>query len=298
MSLVDDRLGQLLRTNIDGIPLELAARCLPLRSKFRFGLVLHLHLHQALNRSHSAVDRAPRSGKMSSRALLGLVDSLESTVAGLKWKPPGAGWSTYYQDHLYTQNEFQQKERLVGEFLERTGARTAWDMGANTGHFSRMAAARGHSTIAFDVDLACVEKNYLDVKKSGETRLLPLQLDLSNPSPATGWMNQERASLLDRGEPDVVLALALIHHLAIGGNQPMENLARLFQRLSSWLIIEFVPETDPQFRSLADRRRGIHHPYNRDQFEQCFDKHFLSLAAEPLSDCGRTIYLMRRREDH
>lgn len=297
MSLVDHRLGQLMRAHIDGVPLDLAVRCLPKRTKLRLGLALHLHLHAALSRKHSG-DGQARSGKIGSKALLGLVDSLESTIAGLKWKPTGAGWSTYYQDHLYTNDEFQHKEQLVSSFLERTGSRTAWDLGANTGHFSRLAAERGLSTIAFDLDPACVEQNYLDVKKRGETKLLPLLLDLMNPSPRTGWMNQERASLFDRGEPDLVLALALLHHLAIGGNQPMENLARLFRRLSSWLIIEFVPETDPQFRSLADPRRGVHHPYNRDLFEQCFHKYFISVAAEPLSDCGRALYLMRRRDGH
>jgi len=298
MSLVDHRLGQLSRTNIDGVPLDLAVRCLPWTSRLRFGLALHLHLHQTFQRKHSGADKAPQAGKMGSRALFGLVDSLESTIRGLRWKPEAGGWSTYYQEHLYTPDEFQQKERLVGGFIERTGARTVWDLGANTGHFSRLAAERGRSTIAFDLDPACVEQNYLDVKKSGETRLLPLLLDLFNPSPSLGWMNQERPSILDRGQPDLVLALALVHHLAIGGNQPMENLARLFLRLSSWLIIEFVPETDPQFRTLSARRRGIHHPYNRDHFEQCFDKYFISMAAEPLSDCGRTLYLMRRRQDH
>jgi hypothetical protein len=298
MSLVDHRLGQLLRTNIDGVPLDLAVRCLPWTSRLRFGLALHLHLHQTFQRKHSGADQAFRASKMGSRALFGLIDSLESTIRGLTWKPERGGWSAYYQEHLYTPDEFQHKERLVGELIERTGARTVWDLGANTGHFSRLAAERGLSTIAFDLDPACVEQNYLDVKKRGETKLLPLLLDLFNPSPSSGWMNQERASILDRGQPDLVLALALVHHLAIAGNQPMENLARLFRRLGSWLIIEFVPETDPQFRALSDRRRGNHHPYHRDHFEQCFDKHFISMAAEPLSDCGRTLYLMRRRQDH
>ncbi len=298
MSLVDHRLGQLFRSHIDGVPLDLAVRCLPWTTRIRFGLAVHLHLHHALGREQAGKDHASRSGRIGLRALLGLVDSLESTIAGLKWKPEGGGWSSYYQDHLYTEDEFRHKERLVAEFIERTDSRTAWDLGANTGHFSRLAAERGISTIAFDLEPACVEQNYREVKKRGETKLLPLLLDLMNPSPAAGWMNQERASLFDRGEPDLVLALALLHHLAIGGNQPMENLARLFWRLSSWLIIEFIPETDPQFRSLTDRRRGIHHPYNRDLFEQCFHKYFNSLAVEPLSDCGRILYLMRRRQDH
>jgi hypothetical protein len=297
MSLVDHRMGQLSRTNIDGIPLELAARCLPWTSRLRLGLALHIHLHQGFQRKHSGQPSAPQSGKIGSRAVFGLVDSLESAVQGLAWKPDRRGWSSYYQDNLYTDDEFRRKERIVGDFLERTRSRTVWDLGANTGHFSRLAAERGLSTIAFDVDPACVEQNYLAIKERGETMILPLLLDLFNPSPSSGWMNQERASLLDRGQPDLVLALALVHHLAIGGNQPMENLARLFQRLSSWLIIEFVPETDPQFRALSAQRLGVHHPYHRDHFEQCFDTYFTRTAAEPLSDCGRTLYLMRRRQD-
>jgi hypothetical protein len=296
MSLVDHRLSQLFWANIDGVPLDLAARTLPWKTKFRLGLAVHIHLHAAMGRKLGTASNAPRSGKIGSKSLLGLVDSLESAIAGLTWQPRGGGWSDYYEDNLYSESEFQHKERLVGGFLGRTPSRTAWDLGANTGHFSRIAARKGTATVAFDADPGCVEANYLDVKKRGETKLLPLVLDLTNPSPALGWMNAERASLFERGEPDLVLALALLHHLAISGNQPMENLARLFNRLSSWLVIEFVPENDPQFRSLADRRRGVHHPYNRELFEQCFHRYFTSLAAEPLSEGGRRLYLMRRRE--
>ncbi len=299
MSLKDHRLNQLTRTNIDGIPLDLAARLLPIRSRLRWGLLMHLHLHANLQRAH-AHQAGPLAGarmKISRNAVLGLIDSLQSAVRRLRWRPSGRGWASYDQDLPYTPEEFEGKAQLAREFLDRTKARTVWDLGANTGAFSRIAAEMGLSTVAFDSDPACIERIYLEAKDRGETRLRPLVLDLFNPSPGSGWFNRERASIFDRGSPDVVMALALIHHLAFTGNQPLENQAEFFRSLAPWLVIEFIPETDPQVRSLSARRLGVHHEYNRDTFEKCYDKHFSIILAEPVTKSGRTLYLLRRRED-
>ena len=300
MSLRDHRLNQLCRTNIDGIPLDLAVRLLPTRSRFRWGLLLHLHLHAGLQRSHA--DQAiPRQDggrlKMSLSAQLGLIDSLESAIRRLRWKPPGRGWASYNDDLPYSKGEFESKALLVRRFLEQTGANTAWDLGANTGFFSRIASALGLSTVAFDFDPACIERIYLENRQGGETRLLPLVLDLFNPSPGSGWFNRERASIFDRGSPDVVMALALIHHLAFTGNQPLENQAEFFRTLAPWLLVEFIPEADPQVQGLSARRLGVHHDYNQQAFEQCFTKHFSIIRAEAVTALGRRLYLLRRRED-
>ncbi len=299
MSLRDHRLNQLCRTNIDGIPLDLAARLLPIRSRLRVGLLMHLHLHASFQEAHAGRPAPPSGARMrvGRNAVLGLIDSLESAVRGLKWRPPGRGWAAYDQGLPYTPEEYERKARLIRELLDRTKAVTAWDLGANTGAFSRIAAEMGLSTVAFDYDPACIERIYLEAKGRGETRLRPLVLDLFNPSPGSGWWNRERASVFDRGSPDVVMALALIHHLAFTGNQPMENQAEFFRSLAPWLVIEFIPEVNPQVRSLSARHLGVHHVYNRDTFESCFGKHFTVLVAEPVTGSGRTLYLMRRRED-
>ncbi len=252
-SLIDVRLGQLCRTNIDGVPLDLAARLLPWRSRLRLGLGVHIHLHSALQRSQAGEAGPSGSKSLSRNALLGLVDSLGATVRGLRYKPRKKGWANYYDDNSYTPEEFDRKARLVAEFLKRTGSKTAWDLGANTGHFSHIASEMGVATVAFDFDPACIERTYLVTKERGEKTLLPLILDLFNPSPPSGWMNQERSSIFDRGTPDLVIALALIHHLAFTGNQPLENLAAFFNRLAPWLVIEFVPENDPQSQLLLAR---------------------------------------------
>jgi hypothetical protein len=234
---------------------------------------------------------------MSRRALLGLVDNLESTVRGLRQKPRGTAWSSYYDKNSYTPEEFQRKARLVAEFLARTQSSTVWDLGANAGYFSLLAAKRGLSTIAFDYDPACVERTYREVKERKETRLLPLILDLFNPSPPSGWKNHERAAIFERGKPELVMALALVHHLAFTGNQPLDNLAAFFNELSPWLVIEYVPEDDPQSQLLIAQRRGVHHPYHRSHFEESFGKHFTIIDSETVSRSGRALYLMRRHSD-
>jgi hypothetical protein len=301
MALRDHRLNQLCRSNIDGIPLDLAVRLLPARSWVHWGLALHLRLHERFQRSHTArpashsAVRGPLA--VSRNALMGLIDSLASTVRRLRWRPARGGWASYEQELPYTLEGFERKARIVRELVERTRARTIWDLGANTGHFSRMAAGSGASTIAFDFDPSCIERAYIDARARNETRLLPLVMDLFNPSPASGWMNRERSSIFERGNPELVMALALIHHLSFVGNQPMENLAEFFRGLAPWLLIEFVPEDDPQVRLLAEQRAGVHHDYNQETFERCFGKHFLIMTSEPVTERGRILYLMRRRGD-
>jgi hypothetical protein len=301
MALADHRLSQLCRTNIDGIPLDLAVRLLPARSWLRWGLVLHLRLHERLQRAHQAGSPGGSAGRrtltVGRNAILGLVDSLASTVRGLSWRPGRGGWASYEDALPYSAEGVDSKARIVRELIARARPRSAWDLGANTGHFSRIAAESGASTIAFDFDPACVERAYRDARSRGETRVLPLVLDLFNPSPACGWMNRERASIFERARPEMVMALALIHHLAFVGNQPMENLADFFGRLSPWLLIEFVPESDPQVRLLAAQRAGVYHEYNREAFERCFGKHFLIVSSQPVTERGRILYLMRRRGD-
>jgi hypothetical protein len=307
MSLTDVRLHQLCRTFLDGVPLDLAARLLPWRSRLRFGLSLHLHLHGMLQgrppgrvstngksgNGEGADDRS--RGPFGRTALLGLIDSLESTIRGLRWRPGRSLWGSYYEHNTYTPQSLEEKRQIVGGFLDQARPASVWDLGANTGQFSRLASDRGIFTVAFDLDPACVEASYRQVREKGETRLLPLVMDLFNPSPGTGWVNRERSGLLERPGPELVMALALIHHLAFTGNLPMENIASFFRGLAPWLVIEFIAPSDSQVRTLMARRNGIHHPYDQRIFEQCFARYFDTLATRPIPGNQRILYLMRRR---
>jgi ribosomal protein L11 methylase PrmA len=296
MSRVDPRLNQLLRTNLDGVPLALAARLLRRRTWLNPGLLLHLHLHARAKQAFDPSAEKPKGRPFPKTALLGMLDSLGSTVKGLRWEPSGTEWVDYYTDTNYTEAALADKERLVGTFLDRIAPRTAWDLGANTGRFSRLASARGAGTVAFDVDPAAVERNYREATRRGEERLLPLVLDLTNPSPGLGWANRERLSIRDRGPADVVLALALVHHLAIGNNVPLTKVAELLADLGRSLIIEFVPKSDSQVRRLLVVREDIFPGYTRAVFEAALAAHFSTEAVEPIAGTERTLYLLRRRE--
>ena len=229
-------------------------------------------MHSTMNRSAARKPQASSGRRFSRHAFLGLIDHLESTVKGLRDRPARRGWIEYYQDNTYTAESINVKERVVSGYLDRVDPARVWDLGANTGRFSRLASERSISTIAFDVDADCVEANYQEVKRRADRCLLPLQLDLFNPSPASGWANRERASLLDRGKPDLVLALALIHHLAFTGNLPLESIAEFFEGLAPWLVIEFVPPGDPQVARLRQAANGVHHRYDQSHFESCFSR--------------------------
>ena len=298
MAYTDVRLNQLLKVYIDGIPLDLASRLLPFRTRLDFGLLTHLHIHARLQMQYAwqADQSALSSGKMTKQAMLGLIESLEKTVKKLDWKPTGTEWGDYYNITNYSEAGFQHKQALVSEWVSRIEPKSVWDMGANDGTFSRLASDQGIFTLAFDIDPAAVEQNYRQIKTKKEQNIVPLLLDLTNPSPAIGWHNQERESVLERAPADMVLALALIHHLAISNNVPLSRLADFFADMGKWLVIEFVPKSDSQVQKLLASRKDIFPAYTREAFEEAFKERFDIREKVAVQESERFLYLMEKRD--
>ncbi|MDO8682972.1 MAG: SAM-dependent methyltransferase [Armatimonadota bacterium] len=299
MSLKDVRFNQLFRIYIDGVPLDLAGSILPWRTKLSFSLLLHIHLHAKSQKYYSdkAIDKSKRIPKVSKQSMLGLIDSLESCIRGLKWIPKGTEWVDYYSDDSYVSEALDDKKRLVTEYLKEINPKTLWDLGANTGLHSRIASDLGAYTVSFDIDPACVEVNYLQVKKTGEKNVLPLLLDLTNPSPSIGWDNDERQSVTERGPADAAMALALIHHLAISNNVPLGRVADYFSKLCNALIIEFVPKSDHKVQILLTTREDIFPGYTQEGFENAFNGRFEIKRRDVLADSDRILYLMIKRQE-
>jgi hypothetical protein len=292
MSYKDVRLNQLLRIHIDGVPLDLASSLLPFRTRFLLPLLSHIHLH-ARSQEHFADKAVNTEGREMSRlSFRGLIDNLESAVRGLKWRPQGTEWADYYESTNYPSDALQHKKQIVLEFLGEIKPESVWDLGANVGIFSRIASDKGIPTLSFDADHAAVERNYLQCVEKDETHILPLLLDLTNPSPSIGWENQERVSLLDRGPADTLLALALIHHLAISNNLPLDRLSGFFSGICDSLIIEFVPKSDSQVQRLLSTREDIFPDYTRRNFEDTFGSQFAIRGSATIRGTQRTLYLM------
>ncbi len=287
---VDIRSFSLLRTHIDGIPLDWASAMLPAKSHFNLAIKMHIHMHAKAEQKYSdkTIKTEPNVKKQQ---LLAIIDSLETSIRKLHWQPEGTEWADYYNHTNYTDAAQQHKAELVESFIKKISPQSVWDLGANNGRFSRIAASRGCQTIAFDIDPSAVEKNYLQLEQ--DENLLPLVLDLTNPSPGIGWSNTERMSINERGPADVVMALALIHHLAISNNVPFQRIARYFAELGRYLIIEFVPKSDSQVRKLLRTRVDIFDSYTGENFEIQFGKYFRVLDKISIQKTKRTLYFMR-----
>jgi ribosomal protein L11 methylase PrmA len=260
------------------------------------GLATHIHLHAASQRRYSdeAVDRKSVRGRMGKTALLGLVDSLASTIRKLQWNPVGTEWAEYYQQTNYVDQSMAHKTETVLGFIEQVNPQQVWDLGANTGRFSRLASQAGRFTVSFDIDPAAVELNYRACREGKETNLLPLVLDLTNPSPAIGWQNQERQSLTARGPVEMVLALALIHHLAISNNVPLGQVADFFRSITRWLVIEFVPKSDSQVQRLLATRQDIFPEYSEEGLVRAFEPHFRLHERVNIRGSDRSLYLFEK----
>jgi hypothetical protein len=297
MARRDIRLSQLLRAHIDGLPLDLTSYLLPRRSWLNLGLAVHLHLHAATIRRMAgmSVDLDRRNRRMTQNAMLGLIDSLERAVNKLRWSPQATSWVDYEDMSHYPAEAKQRKEDLVREFLETIDPAVVWDLGANVGRYSRVASSSGAFTVSIDSDPGAVERNYLQMVQDGEQHLLPLLVDLANPSPSLGWNSGERDSLIARGPADAVFALALIHHLAISNNLPLPQLADFFSQLGHWLVIEFVPKSDSRVRLLMAAREDIFENYTREGFEAAFGERYAIRRAEDLPGTERRLYLMERK---
>lgn len=295
MAHCDIRLSVLLRDFIDGIPLELTSKLLPSKTKFS-ALALHIHTHARVEKSTvNAAVGAQKGRGVGKNALLGILDSLQGTIKGLHWSPEGTEWGDYYSDTNYGPESFKAKHKLVAESLEKVRPSVVWDIGANTGEFSRIAAGAGANVVAWDIDPAAVEKHYLNLKTHDITSTLPLLLDLTNPSPSIGWANSERETVAERSNADVCMALALIHHLAIGNNVPLDKISDYFATLAPNLIIEFVPKNDSQVLRMMQVRKDVFPNYTIAGFEQAFGQHWEIVEKQSIPDTQRTLYLLKKR---
>jgi len=297
MAKSDVRLSQLLRVYIDGVPLDLASKLLPIGTRLDFGLLTHIHLHAQAQKRSSEKPSALTSttSGVSKQGLIGLIDSLRSTVKKLEWKPTGTVWGNYYEITNYSDAAFDHKKQMVLSWTEKAKPSVLWDLGANNGEFSRVAMEQSNFVVSFDIDPAAVEQNYRQMKTASEKQLLPLVLDLTNPSPALGWDNNERESFGQRAPVDMVLALALIHHLVIGNNVPLQQVAEFFSRTGKWLAIEFVPKQDSQVQVMLSSRKDIFTDYYREKFEEVFAEYFEIVESVAVAESERTMYLMRSK---
>lgn len=296
MAKKDIRLGKLFLHFIDGIPVDLTSKLLPFNSWLSFSLLAHIHIHAISQKRYGDSSKTvSKKTTVSEIGLLGLIDNLETCINKLCWRPKNTEWGDYYDKTNYSNTAALHKATIVQDFVDFTDSKKIWDLGGNNGHYSRIAMKGGASVVSWDIDPVAVEANYRKSKMDASTTILPLIQDLTNPSANVGWSHKERDSLQARGPVDLILALALIHHIAITNNVPLERIAEYFSTLGRYLVIEFVPKEDSQVKRLLNNRKDIFSSYDVEGFKSAFSKYYKIIKTVSIDNSCRTVYLMDKR---
>ena len=297
MAYQDVSLNRLLVVHLDGIPLDLASKLLPYRTRFNLNLYLHIHLQARLQGKYQQEQQSSSNTvkQLSSLKLLQLIESLETAVKKLEWKQRGTEWHDYYEKSV-GKSYLNHKIKAVETLLDDCQPQKVLDLGANDGTFSRIAAQKADKVLAFDIDTAAVEAHYQRLKKEKNYIVTPYILDVSNPEPAIGWNNTERPALWQRIDVDTIMALALIHHMRISNNTPLSMIADFFSQHCQNLIIEFVPKADEKVQILLQNRQDIFDDYSFENFKNVFSKHFTIEKAISLDPTERVLFLMKKHK--
>ncbi len=286
----------LLRSRLEGIPPEEAVKYFYGLRRFKRGVLSHVWFparaeHRLRRRREGARHPARSRRRQPKTLLLALLDSLKRLVVRLSYGPASSDWAQYAETHSY-EEDFERKQ----DFVERhTAARRpglTWDLGANTGTFSRIAAQHSRLVVAVDADQDAVELLYREARGGGPRNIIPLVMDMSNLSPGQGWAGHERAAFDQRASPDLVLCLALVHHLRVSANIPLALFIGWLRSLDATVIIEFVGRDDELFRKLIENKREEYADYTMQNFEAEAGRHFSIGDRLKLKGGKRVMFLL------
>ncbi len=284
-----------LRGRIDGIPAASLRPLFSARDLIRPGVLLHLVAQDALQRRYANRPQQVRSTMAKAgfdrQLIVNNVKGLRKIVAGLSPGGSKTEWADYERTHSYDEVEFAAKCAFVRKAASHRHWRRAWDLGCNTGTFSRIVAEHADHVVSMDGDWMAIEHLYQTQKtRPDRGKILPLVVNLSDPSPSQGWQGLERKSLPERGRPELTLCLALIHHIVISANIPMQSFIGWLANLGTGLVIEFVSKQDEMVQTLLANKDDQYSDYDQANFERCLTEHYQIKASQPLKDGKRHIY--------
>ncbi len=296
MSHIGPRANQYLRVELDGIPLDFGSRMLPMSTWLNPGLLIHIHLHARAIAKNMATP-VPRRSSRARDTKRALVQSLRTAIASIRPPHAPSPWLAYTENSShYPPLAAVYKRAVVKQVLRNHAPSLVYDLGANTGEFSRLAAESGAYCVSCDSDPLCVNAAYLRERNARSRGILPLVIDLCNPTPAAGFGLDERMSIFERPVPELVLALALVHHLRLSGNIPFAHQARFFRRLTRNVVIEFATPLDPMVKAMvAQRTQPLPDDYSLEAFLAAFDPLFYVREVNPLPEMSRFLCTFEAR---
>jgi hypothetical protein len=295
MHYLKEPLQNLFLAYPDGLPLGMTSKMLPFKSKWNLHSYLHLHLQSSIAKRNKTENDGGKA--FSKQKMKNLLQSLKDGICSFSFSQSSTVWTNYYEEAGQRGDYLAAKKQIISDWLSRLNIKTVFDAGANEGEFSELAASFATCVISTDSDHSAISKLYQKVLQKNSSNIFPLVLDLANPSPAIGANNNERPSFLERIKVDLTLALALIHHLALGRNISFEKIAEMFSSAGKYLVIEFVPGEDEMVRPMTSHKKELLQTYTEENFLTAFQKFFIILHKQEVSTSGRTLYLMQKHDE-
>jgi hypothetical protein len=261
----------------------------------RKGRLTHVVLHAAAQNRFADSDNNMKSDAakagMNAQVLDATLRKLQGIVKKISLGDQKSTWSEYSERGHYIESSLDEKQKFVRDAVASAPRKQVWDIGCNDGVFSRIAAAHSDYVVAMDADPLVVDRLYNTLKAEKNEQILPLYVDLTDSGGGVGWRGQERPGVFDRGRPDIVMALAVIHHMAITFHVPLASQLDMFRDLTPELIIEMPHADDPMVRKLlTNKRDGIHDDFTLEEFERLLNERFTVKSKMLLSSGTRTIF--------
>ncbi len=277
----------------NGIPSENVVKLLPKKCKYSIFNYLHLYL---LNKvKHKKSNNTTQLYNYSKQKMLNLVEHLMQKIVSLELPKLQTEWNNYYDTTIINQTYLQHKKQIVENWAADITNKKVLDIGCNDGVFSVIMAKQNNFVFATDYDVRCINKAVADVVATNSTTIQPMVLDIMHPSTNQGFFNTERKGFFERTEVEVVLMLAVIHHLVITKNLTFAIVASQLQAIAQILIIEYVPKQDEKVQQLLTSKEDVFADYAQEYFENDFSKYYTIIKTEIVQGSERTLYLMHKK---
>jgi len=288
-----------LRGSLSGIPVRTFARLLSLREKLRGPVVKHVVLQAKLDRSFADTDTEMRSSfktmKFSKPMIVANVAGLSKTLRKLSYEAGDSVWGDYASSHSYSAEDATTKRQFVDQAVDHLSPSTVVDLGGNIGDYSFLVAPKVDRVLCVDIDPACINTLYRRIRDGGPTNVVPIVGDLLNPTPALGWNLTERRDLFERIRSESFFALALVHHLAIGGNVPLPRVVETLHRIAPSGVVEWVDKQDAMVQRMLRNRTDVFADYTWDVFRTELERRFNIVKTVETHDGARRLCLLEPR---
>lgn len=292
-SKADINFNDIFKGNLDGVDLKLASKILPISTYFDFNILANIHLHSLLNSKISSSTHIKKkkikTKKLSKEQKILIVKGLKKNINKLKSKN-SSYWSTYSKINSYSDNEYIEKEKYLSEFIKSQKITSVLDIGCNDGHFSNICFKNNvNKVVGIDNDIDSLDQAYLKFKKK-KLNFYSIYQNFSNPSSGIGWNNKERSSFTERFKDkfDGVICLALIHHICIGKNVPVEMFIEYLGNFSNNFLLEFVSKEDEMVLNLLKNKESLTRYYNLDYLKKTISKNYRIISENKITD-NRTL---------